>query len=53
MKVIVLGHSPRRDLFPSVDPIGKKIKVGDEEFLVVGTFVPRNTLFGSFADNLP
>jgi putative ABC transport system permease protein len=50
-KVVVLGHSPRRDLFPAVDPIGKKIKVGDEEFLVIGTFVQRKTLFGSFADN--
>ncbi len=50
-KVVVLGHSPRRDLFPALDPIGKRIKVGDEDFLVVGTFVPRNTLFGSFADN--
>ncbi len=50
-KVIVLGHSPRRDLFPAVDPIGKYIKVGDEDFLVVGAFVSRNTLFGSFADN--
>jgi putative ABC transport system permease protein len=50
-KVVVLGHSPRRDLFPAVDPIGKRIKIGDEEFLVVGTFVQRNTLFGSFADN--
>jgi len=50
-KVVVLGHSPRRDLFPSVDPIGKKIRIGDEDFKVVGTFVPRNTLFGSFADN--
>ncbi len=50
-KVAVLGHSPRRDLFPTVDPIGKKIKMGDDEFLVVGAFVQRNTLFGSFADN--
>jgi len=50
-KVVVLGHSPRRDLFPSVDPIGKRIMVGDEEFLVIGTFAARNTLFGSFADN--
>ncbi|HYK88319.1 MAG TPA: ABC transporter permease, partial [Acidobacteriota bacterium] len=50
-KVVVLGHSPRRDLFPALDPIGKTIKVGDENFLVVGTLAARNTLFGSFADN--
>ncbi len=50
-RVVVLGHSPRRDLFPAVDPIGKRIKIGDEEFLVIGMFAARNTLFGSFADN--
>lgn len=50
-KVMVLGHSPRRDLFPLTDPIGKKVKLENDDFTVVGTFVQRNTLFGSFADN--
>jgi putative ABC transport system permease protein len=50
-KVIVLGHSPRRDLFPVIDPIGKRVKIDNDDFTVVGVFVPRNTLFGSFADN--
>ena len=50
-KVVVLGHSPRRDLFPNTDPIGKKVKIGNDEFTVVGAFVERKTLFGSMAEN--
>jgi putative ABC transport system permease protein len=50
-KVIVLGHSPRRDLFPSSDPIGKRVKVGDDDYTVVGAFVERKTLFGSMGEN--
>jgi putative ABC transport system permease protein len=50
-RVIVLGHSPRRDLFPLTDPIGKKVKIGTDEYTVIGTFVERKTLFGSFAEN--
>jgi len=50
-KVIVLGHSPRRDLFPSTDPIGKRVRVETDDYTVVGVFVARKTLFGSLADN--
>jgi putative ABC transport system permease protein len=50
-KVVVLGRSPRRDLFPSTDPIGKKVRIGNDEFTVVGTFVERKTLFGSLGEN--
>jgi putative ABC transport system permease protein len=50
-KVVVLGRSPRRDLFPNADPIGKAVKIGNDEFTVVGAFVERKTLFGSMAEN--
>lgn len=50
-KVIVLGQSPRRDLFPNKDPIGKKVRIGNDEYTVVGTFVERKTLFGSLGEN--
>lgn len=50
-KVVVLGYSPRRDLFPSTDPIGKRVKIGNDEYTVVGSFVERKTLFGSFGEN--
>jgi len=50
-KVVVLGHSPRRDLFPNVDPIGKKVRIRNDDFTVVGTFAERKTLFGSMGEN--
>jgi putative ABC transport system permease protein len=50
-KVVVLGHSPRRDLFPSIDPIGKRVRIGNDVYTVVGTFIERKTLFGSFGEN--
>ncbi len=50
-KVVVLGRSPRRDLFPSVDPIGKQILIENDTYTVVGTFVERKTLFGNLAEN--
>ncbi len=50
-KVVVLGHSPRRDLFPNTDPIGKKVRIYNDDFTVVGTFVERKTLFGSLGEN--
>jgi putative ABC transport system permease protein len=50
--VIVLGSGPAETLFPHGSPLGKKVRVLDAgEFLVVGTFQPRKTLFGSFAEN--
>ncbi len=50
-KVIVLGYSPRRDLFPSVDPIGKKVRIDANQYTVIGTFEERKTLFGSLGEN--
>jgi len=50
-KVIVLGQSPRRDLFPNTDPIGKTVKVGSDEYRVVGAFASQKSLFGSLGDN--
>jgi putative ABC transport system permease protein len=50
-KVVVLGYSPRRDLFPGIDPIGKRVKIGNDTYTVVGTFIERKTLFGSFGEN--
>ncbi len=50
-KVVVLGHGPRRDLFPNTDPIGKKVKIGNDEYRVVGAFTERKTLFESLGEN--
>ena len=49
-KVAVLSNSPKRDLFPNIDPIGKKIRIDDNEFTIVGVFAERKAL-GEVADN--
>ncbi len=46
-KVVVLGHGSRRDLFPNLDPIGKKIRIENTEFTVIGTFAEPKSLFGN------
>jgi putative ABC transport system permease protein len=46
--VTVLGYAPASTLFPSVDPIGKRIRIGSREFTVVGTMGKRpSPLFGN------
>jgi len=49
--VVVIGSAVKKNLFPNVDPIGKEIKIDDEDFLVVGTAAERKTLFGDLANN--
>jgi putative ABC transport system permease protein len=49
-KVVVLSNSPRRDLFPNIDPIGKKIRIDNNEFTIVGVFAERKAL-GEVGDN--
>lgn len=49
--VVVIGHGPREDLFPHVDPVGKRIRLGRTEYNVVGTFAERQTIFGSLGEN--
>jgi putative ABC transport system permease protein len=35
-QVVVLGQTPYLSLFPNVDPIGKKVRIGANEFTVIG-----------------
>jgi putative ABC transport system permease protein len=52
MPVIVLGNGPAETLFPHGTPLGKTVRVDNVgDFLVIGTFQPRKSLFGSFAEN--
>ena len=39
--VAVIGETVRKNLFASTNPIGKKIRVGDLPFLVIGVLVPK------------
>ena len=49
--VIVLGHGPAEDLFPSIDPIGKRVRLGDEHYRVIGVFGERKSIFGGMGEN--
>ena len=50
--VCVIGQQPARDLFGGRDPIGRTIRVDEEqEFTVVGIFAKRESIFGSLATN--
>jgi putative ABC transport system permease protein len=50
-RVVVLGYGPAKDLFPNRDPIGKKIKIGNMVYEVVGTMESRRHIIGSISDN--
>jgi putative ABC transport system permease protein len=46
--VVVLGYAPASTLFPNTDPIGKRIRIGQTEFTVVGSMGKRpSPLFGN------
>ena len=41
--VVVLGQTAYTALFPSVDPVGKTVRIGLREYTVVGVVGPRPT----------
>jgi putative ABC transport system permease protein len=45
--VVVLGHTPFEALFPTTDPIGKLVRIGNQQYRVIGVLAMRPTL-GSF-----
>jgi len=49
--VCVLGMDVVNKLFPNVDPVGKFVRAGQEEYQVVGVTVPLGTVFGQPQDN--
>jgi putative ABC transport system permease protein len=50
-KVVVIGHAIGQELFPFVDPIGRKIRVDDREYNVIGVFDEKKSAFGSQYDH--
>jgi len=50
-KVCVLGAELAETLFPHTDPLEKKIRIGPEEFTVVGVLQKRGSMFGQSRDN--
>ena len=35
-QVVLLGQTPYQSLFPNIDPIGKRVRIGSNEFTVIG-----------------
>jgi putative ABC transport system permease protein len=50
-KVSVLGSELAGTLFPHTDPMGKEIRIGPEQFQVVGVLEKRGSIFGQSRDN--
>jgi putative ABC transport system permease protein len=50
--VAVIGSDVQRDLFGLEDPVGKKMRIADRVYDVVGVLSPRGAVFGESQDNL-
>ena len=48
--VVILGNAPATTLFPSSDPIGKRVRIGRDSYTVVGVFGPRPGVLGGHPD---
>ena len=46
----MLGYAPAETLFKNVDPIGKKVRIGQTEFTVVGVMGKRPSPLGGNPD---
>jgi putative ABC transport system permease protein len=50
-QVVVLGNAPTEALFPNLDPIGKKVRIGADEYTVIGTVGKRPSPLGGNQPN--
>ncbi|MBT5875231.1 MAG: FtsX-like permease family protein [Candidatus Latescibacteria bacterium] len=54
-KVLVIGSRPAEELFPGVDPVGKFIRMGNQEYRIIGVFQEDESVFakvfGSLREN--
>ncbi|MBM3297839.1 MAG: FtsX-like permease family protein [Candidatus Aminicenantes bacterium] len=50
-RVCVLGIEVAETLFPQANPLEKKIRIGAEEYTVVGVLEKRGSMFGQSRDN--
>ena len=49
--VCVLAERTAREVFPYEDPVGRRVRIDDIEFEVVGVFGKYDSLFGAIAEN--
>ncbi len=50
-RVCVVAAGPARDLFSDVDPVGKRLRLGENLYEVVGSFAERRSLAGEMGEN--
>ena len=50
--VVIIGHDIAKKLFPSENPLDKKIRVNGHVYMVIGTFVSKGTGFGGDQDDI-
>jgi putative ABC transport system permease protein len=50
--VCVLGARVQRELFPSENPLGRLVRIGDWRFRVIGVIAPRGTSIGMDLDEV-
>jgi putative ABC transport system permease protein len=49
--VMVIGEEIREKLFPREEPIGKKVLLGHDSYVLVGVFEKKGKMFGESQDN--
>src|SRR6266540_1930273 len=49
--VMVIGDEIREKLFPREDPIGKRVTLGHDAYIVIGVFEKKGKMFGESQDN--
>ena len=49
--VCVLAERTAKEVFPYEDPVGRKVRISDTDFEVVGVFAKYDSLFGAIAEN--
>ena len=50
--VCVIGQDIVSKLFPSENPLGKKLKANERTYTVIGTFAAKGTMFGQSEDDI-
>jgi putative ABC transport system permease protein len=50
--VAIIGQELVKRLFPSEEPLGKRVKANGRTYIVIGTFASKGTSFGQNEDNI-